>query len=341
MTRSEDGWLARAWRNPWALQLVTTAVFLGVLLWRVDVRDAVDPFREARYGWVILAMAIFPVTRLLDTYRWRLYLERVGRPPFPGLLGAFLVGNLVNSVLPARVGDLVKIQVVANRHGLSRAGLVASRAVESIIDGITFLLIVLLGAFLVGTELVPAPLLWTLIGAAAAGFAVSALAARFLPRRPPQWRAWRLLAPAVRQAIQDAWPRFVDGLETMRNPRLLGLTVGLNLATWFVQVLMFFIFGLAFGLGLALGAYLGVTIAANVVADFPITFQNLGTYEVAMVEVLALQGVAREEALAFAVTGHLLTNAAVAVMGLSAMWVMRLRPREVFALRRAPEASDE
>ena len=329
----QPGWRARVFLPPWLFQIVVTAAFLGLLAWRVDLEDVVTPIREANIGWTALGLLIFPLTRPIDALRWRFFLTKVGHVPYLSLLGAFLVGNLANNVLPLRVGDLVKVQIVANRHGLSRAGLIASRAVESVIDGVTFVLMVLLGLGLLGVVVGPAPLLWGLVGASLSGLAAALLAGRLLSREPTASRFVRRLPPRWRASIEDAWARVRDGLETMRDARLFGITLALNVASWFVQAIAFFVFGLAFGLDLAFVAYLGVTIAANVVTDVPITFQNFGTYEVVMLEFLTLLGVGRDDAFAYALMTHVLTNLWVVVLGLIAMWLMRLRLGELLALR--------
>lgn len=186
---------------------------------------------------------------------------------------------------------------------------------------------------MLGAVVGPAPVLWALVGASLLGLAAAVLVGRLLPREAPASRLVRRLPARLRTMIEDAWPKVLDGLETMRDLRLFSITLALNVASWFVQALAFFMFGLAFGLDLPFVAYLGVTIAANVVTDGPVTFQNFGTYEIVMLEFLALQGVGREDAFAYALTTHVLTNLWVVLLGLAAMWLMRLRPGEILALR--------
>ncbi|HEU5320063.1 MAG TPA: lysylphosphatidylglycerol synthase transmembrane domain-containing protein, partial [Methylomirabilota bacterium] len=222
---------------------------------------------------------------------------------------------------------------VANRHGLSRAGLAASRAVESVIDGVTFLLVLLLAIALSDVAFAAPALLWGMAVAAVFGLAATMLLSRALPSQLPGWRILRAVPGRLRRVVDDALPRLRDGLETMRNPRHLGEAVALNVASWGVQAVMFVMLGLAFDLDLSPGAYIGITIAANAVTVLPITFENIGTYEVLVLEVLSLAGVPRDDALAYAVASHAITNAWVIALGIAAMWAMRLRPREIFGIR--------
>jgi len=64
---------------------------------------------------------------------------------------------------------------------------------------------------------------------------------------------------------------------------------------------------------------------------FPVTFMNIGTYQVIVTEVMAAAGGSRSEAFAFAVTAQALSHIWIAVMGLLALWTMQLWPREVAA----------
>lgn len=164
--------------------------------------------------------------------------------------------------------------------------------------------------------------------------AVSHLLPRDLPTKP--WL--KPLPEALRRNLGNLWPQFLDGLETMRSARLLTKAVALNFAGWWSQVLMFWLFGLAFDLELSFSAYVVIMIAANLVVAVP--FQNIGTYEVVLLEILAAWGVARQEAFAYAAATHLLTNFWVVATGLLALWLMRISPREVFALRRASTGAE-
>jgi uncharacterized protein (TIRG00374 family) len=326
--------LLRLLKSPWTFQLAATAAFMALAVWRVDLERVAEPLGRANYGWAVLALAVSTSTKVIDTMRWRVYLARVGEVPLLGLFGAFVIGNLGNNVLPFRAGDIAKIQIVANRYGLSRAGLASSVfVVESVMDGMTFLVLLLVGLALLDVGFVPAALLWSLAVSAGGGFLATVLASRLFPRQLPRWRVLRVMPARLREGLEESWPKFLDGLETMRRPCLLGKAVFLNFAGWLSQVLMFWVFGLAFGLDIPFGSYVVIMIAANLVAAFPITFQNIGTYEVVLLEILVVWGIAREEAFAYAVATHMLTNLWVVVVGLLALWLMRVRPREVFAVR--------
>jgi len=303
------------------------------VVWQFDLSQVGESFRDANYIWSALALVLSTSTRVIDTWRWRLYLRKVGQVPLWGLLGAFLIGNLGNNVLPMRAGDVAKIQIVANRYGLSRAGLASSVfVVESVMDGMTFLILLLVGLALMDIGFIPPAMLWSLGIMAGGGFVATVIASHFLPRRIPSWWWLKRLPKPVLDVLAEGLPRFLDGMETMRDMWLLIQAVVLNFAGWFSQVVVFWVFGLAFGLDLGLDAYIVVMVAANLVAAFPIAFQNLGPYELLIVQVLAAWDVEEARALAYAVGTHMLTNLWVVALGIGALWAMRVRPGELFSM---------
>jgi uncharacterized protein (TIRG00374 family) len=328
-------------RKKWPFHLILTAGFVALALGRVDLGQVAEPLREANYGWAALAFLIATLARVLQALRWRLYLAKVGRIPLPSLLGAILIGNMGNNLVPMRAGDVARIQILANRFGISRAGLAATVfVVEGILDGVVFLVLLLLGLAFLDVGFVPPAILWSLAITAGGGFLVTVLVSRFLPADPAAWPWLRRLPARPRDVLSQVWPPFLAGLETMRNGRLLAATLSLNFVDWLAQVAVFAIFGLAFGLDLSFGSYVVIMIAANLIVAVPITFQNIGTFEVALLEIMVALGVAREEAFAYVAATHMLTNLWIVITGLVAVWLMRISPRDVFALRRAKEPEE-
>src|SRR2546423_7046401 len=120
------------------LRTVLSLALLGFLLWRIDLDQAAEALRDADYVYVLPALALFGCAKLLVAQRWRLMMAKFTIvPPLPALFGVLLVSNLANNVVPARIGDVIRIQVPAQRYGLSRARLAATVfATESLLDGI-------------------------------------------------------------------------------------------------------------------------------------------------------------------------------------------------------------
>ena len=317
----------------WALQVAVGAALIGFAVWWVDLGEVGRALRRARYEWLLLAAAIYALTRVVHSVHLRIYLSKVGRVPFPGMFGAFVIGNFINNVLPARVGDVAVLQLIANRYGLSRAGMIAARAVETLLDASVLIALMLVAIAATETGVAASAALWALAAGVLVLFAVAVIASRGFAPEMPSGRWLGRLPARVRGAISDAWPRVRDGLVTLRDERLLALVVALTVAGYAIEVLTFWAFGRALGLSLPFATYIGVTVVVSFVRTFPLTFQNIGTYEVALLALLGRAGVPSGDALAYALASRILISAEITVMGVAAMWLMAVRPRDLLRLR--------
>ena len=328
-------------RGLW-FRLLLSAGLIALLLWRVDEGEALETFRDADYAWLALALPVYSLSKLVDAYRWRLMLRRVGAPPLWGLFGTYLLANMANNFFPVRVGDILRVQLPSRRYGLARAGLTATVFVtESLLDGVAFAVLLLAALAFLDVPPLPLALVWSFTALVAAGLALTLLVARLELSEGWQERGWFGRLPRrVREAAAGPVPEFLDGLALLRDVRLAALALTLTVAAWLLEAAVFALFGLTFGLDLSFADYLVVMIAANLIVAMPLAPSNVGPYEVAVAAVVGLLGVDSAQAGAYAVGSHLLNIGWVGLSGLAAMWLMRLGFRDVFYLgRRAEEAS--
>jgi uncharacterized membrane protein YbhN (UPF0104 family) len=229
----------------------------------------------------------------------------------------------VNAGVPASAGDVVKIQIVANRYGLPRAGLVAGRGAEAIVNAVLIVVFVLVALLLPHGVLASSNLTWVLAAATVAFLGVSVGVARSLPEATPNWAVVSWLPRRLREGVDQHWPRVHEGFEVIRRPGLLALALAFNLFGWMVDILISWAFGRAFNLHVPLAAYVSVTVVIGLITIFPITFGNVGTFELAIVSTLALYGVSGDLALGYAVGTHLFTTVFNVALGVAAMLSMR------------------
>lgn len=68
---------------------------------------------------------------------------------------------MANNIVPARLGDLIRVQVPAQRYGTSRARVAAMVfATESLLDGLVFATLGLIGLALIDLSNFPTGVFW-------------------------------------------------------------------------------------------------------------------------------------------------------------------------------------
>ena len=319
-------------------QGAVSALFVAVALATVDLSALGDAARAMTPWWAPPALLLFTAAKFIDSWRWRYLLRGVGPPPQRALFGAFLIGNMVNNLLPLRAGDVAKVQVLGHRYGTSRAALAASVfVVEATLDGVVFVVFLLLALAFFDLGDVPAGGLAALAALAATAFVAATLLSRLAPRTagddarlwplPARWRA-----PAA-TLLHDAY----DGLHALRGWRRTLGALALSAPAWLVEAGMFALFGQAFHLGLSYPAYVAVMVAANLAVSVPLALWNFGPYEALVTGALVAAGVEHATALSYALTVHLLSNLWIDATGLLAFWALGVSPRELFRLRPSRE----
>lgn len=331
--RTGPGRLRRIITNRWLIQLIVVGVLLAFAVWRIDIRELGGAFAEARYGWLLIALVVYTGSRVVHAWEWQIMLTKVGRAPFFGLFGATLIGTMVNAVVPAAAGDVVKIQIVANRYRLPRAGLIAGRGAEAVVNALIMVVFIVISFTLPAAGFASTTVLWLLAGGTLVAFAGTVFVSHRIPQAAPGWRLLGRLPNRTRRGIESHWPRFREGLEVMRRPKLLAIEVVLNLVGWLVDIIIFWAFGRAFNLHLPLAAYVSVTVVVAIITVFPITFGNVGTYELALLSAFSLYEIPAHDALAYAVGSHLFSTAFNIGLGIAAMWCMGMQPGDLFRLR--------
>jgi uncharacterized protein (TIRG00374 family) len=92
-----------------------TLISLAYVFTQVPLSEIGDGIRQARWGWLLLAMGINFSGLVLRSVRWAILLNGIGSTvPLPQLIRLYFVGAFFNGVLPSGFGgDVVRIIEVA------------------------------------------------------------------------------------------------------------------------------------------------------------------------------------------------------------------------------------
>ena len=277
-------------------------------------------------GATFCATAIFA----LRARRWRTILEPVaGALPFGPLWRATTIGMMVNNVVPARAGELVRAFALTREAPVPFATSLASLAVDRVFDAIVLLLLAATALF------DPSLSNETLAGRPLSSFASSAgtvvlilLAALYgLVFFPEQLlRLFELFAHRVSPTVEERGRRvlqtFLQGLSVLRSPRHFAAVFGWTIAHWMLNALGFWLSFRAVGIdapfsaGLFLQAFIALGTAVPALPGF------FGVFEYMAVQGLAIYGVTREQAATWAIGYHLFSFVPLTVIG--AYYVTRL-----------------
>ena len=300
-----------------------TAAFLWLFLREADLGAAWEEIRGLPAGTIAGAVALVGVNVVVMALRWRYLLAAAGHEvALRSLVSSVAVGRAANNVIPARGGDLLRIESmreVAKVPAFVSAGTLFA---ERLLDGVVLAVFILAGALLVGGGGVP-----LLTGIAlSAGTALGVVLVVLAARRPAAaerlaGRAAGRLPERWRERTTRAAGNFVVGLGAFRRRRPLVLAGLTSFGMWAADLAMFALVGRAYGLDLGLGAYLLLEGIGNLALAVPATAAGLGTFD--YITFLTARHVELDEQTA---TAYVLTMHALVVLPVTILGGLLLRP---------------
>ena len=278
--------------------------------------------RDLLAGGVLCTVVVY----LVRVVRWRYLLRPIGRTRFRTAFRATIIGFAVNSLIPGRVGEVVRPFVLARSEGLSGAAAFATIVVERLLDLLVICLIFGSIVVLSGAQQSAegSALLATMrTGAAIAGLVgVGALALAFSLAADPQ-RAGRLAvrltswAPAgAARRLAGQLGRFLEGAAAACRPRPLAVALFWTFVLWGATAMSLWYVTRAFGVHIdAAGAI--IMLGLIVVGVAVPTPAGVGSYHAAyQLGATVLYGATDDQAVGAGLVLHLLSFGPVSVLGL-------------------------
>jgi uncharacterized protein (TIRG00374 family) len=322
-------------RTVLGLAISLVAIFLA--LRSVDLQQAWTILTGAALQWVALMVVFNVVDVLLRSWRWQRLVLPVKHVRYVRMAEYQLIGYLANTVLPARLGELVRSHYLGDREHISRTTALGTVVVERVIDT-TVVVLLAAGAILLLS------VRGVLVSAVLVGLAVSALLVGFLAvllvahRLPGADRVVRRAEAYPR--VHSLASRLRAGLAVVGRPRTLVEAVVLTLAAWGASILAFAAGGQSLGVELSLAEAALLASGVALATAIPSAPGYVGTFELAAVTVGQAIGLDPDTAFALGLIVHLSILAVTTIGGGIAFLVVGGRLSEVTADAPPSEAPD-
>ncbi len=310
------------------ISLVLMVILLAIFLWNVDFKEVGQALAGANIQMLIAASAVAIFSYWLRALRWQFILLPVGRVRHSSVLLTTAVGYAALSLLPARMGDLIRPLLLARREKIPVSASLASILTERVFDlwcvVFYFLVFVVWPPSMpdLGEHAEKALDMLSLSGyVAGAGLVIGTLLLLGLFRyqdrfidiltRPVAW-----IRESWREPVTNFLNHFLDGLRVLQRPRDLLITAAASLIMWWVICWQVHFTLLAFDVDLPLrAAYLIVTMAVIGLA-VPTPGGVGGFHKATQVGLTLFFGIGLNEATGIAIAYHAICFVPITIIGL-------------------------
>ena len=296
--------------RPWLVRGGALAALVASVAWvmhGVSPAPLLHALGAADPRWTVLAAMLNLAFVAFRAAAWRAILRPLSRKVrFGDALKALMVGMAVSAAVPARAGELVRMRWLRHRTTLSQVSILSTMALEQLVNAAGFILLLATLPFLTDVPrwMTPAAAVAvTLFGAGA--LLVFSLSSR--QGRAPE---------AGGRGIPHIVANMRHGLSAARHRGSMGAALGASLLGWLAEIGVTWLTMAALGIHLPIAAAVLVLVAVNLALLFPFAPPgNLGTLELGATLGLMAFGVAKEQALAFAICYHALQLVPVTLLG--------------------------
>jgi uncharacterized protein (TIRG00374 family) len=307
----ERRWQAWTLRGAGLLALVAT---LGWAFYDVRWDSLGQAMAQTRLGWIGLAAVLNLAVVYSQSARWLALVRPLSRAAtMAQAFKAMIVGFAVSTVVPARAGELARVQWFGRKTGLSRVSVVGSVVLDHLVNA---------AGLLVGLALLPFLLkvpLWLRPGGSFALALFALGTCLVVALRPASAVLAEGAMPNTRvplRGVRNVLASVRNGLVASRSPRALALSFGASLVAWGLEINVTRFSMEAVGLHLPVAAAILVLVAVNLALAIPFAPPgNIGTLEVGATLALLEFHVPKEQALAFALCYHLLQVVPIGLLG--------------------------
>ena len=308
--------------------LVIGLLILYGLFRTVHPAEVGAAIRGASPGWVLLGFLSFLGFVALRGWRWHLILGASGsRATIGDTIAITGVGFGVNSVSPFKLGELLRIAMMAQRAGIGIGEAGATVVLERILDVLALLVLAIAAAVLSGNRSNAGGVWGGLAVLSAISLCVGIAAYLMILNRAGTIAliegisGW--LPPRVRSPLVGLADSVLRGFTFLRSPDRFAIVGALSLFTWIAPTLGLVAYFRAVRPDLPLATlYLAVTLF-TITQAISVTPASVGTYEGLFVLVLNAFHAGPPSALtAVAVIAHIGTIVALLLTGaLGAAWL--------------------
>lgn len=299
-------------------------LFMWLTLRKIDFAQAWTHISQAQIRWILLASTVYVIAFMLRAVRWQILLAPLKESTAYRLFSLLILGFFMNSVLPMRIGELIRAHVTGQKLEISRSSSLATIFVERLFDGLSYAVLFIVTALML--PIVP-PSAKKSIAAGGIVFGGILVVLFFVARnRDRAAQAFnRVPLPHRFEArIRSIFTNFIEGLKVFSTTSALVKVFLLSIIVWSVEGSIYMTMGRAFGLDMSIFQALLVMIVIGTGAVLPAAPGFVGTVELLGTGAMVFLGFETNRAFGYIITLHLMQLVMISLLGMRSLMLEKI-----------------
>ena len=312
----------RFWNTNWfriAAGTLISIIFLVLAIKDVPLGDVAQALARANYLWVLVAIGAMMMQSWLRTVRWiQLYYPVQKGLRVPQMFGIVVMSQMLNIVVPWRVGELARIYLAGEIEKRSKTQTLATLGLEKLFDTLMlFALLLLIPLFMTLPNWLEGPREGIVVLTLALFLVAFAL---LLVRAPLLRLLERVRLPWSQKSLGAVAHVALDSLDVLKKWDLhLGLQA-LSVLIWLLGVIVNYLTFLALGIELPFSAAFLLMAVLQVGGIVPSSPGKIGVFQALCIVTLALFGIDKSMGLTVGILLYLIAYGTPIVLGIVFLW---------------------
>jgi uncharacterized protein (TIRG00374 family) len=302
---------------------VILGILISVILVYLSVRGIkfqgiLSDLEQIKISYVIFFTLLVVLMQYLRSYRWGVILQPMEKIDQFALFSVTSVGFMAIAAIPARIGELARPYLISKRSSIKMSSALGTILVERVLDSFTVLTMAVIVIFFTDLPswMIESSIIFFLLAVAMFCFILF-----LILRREKALKFINLILSKLpgkfANKIDQLIHHFIDGFQIVTNIKLLLYLFFLSAVIWLVDVAAIYMLLLSFGFTLPVIASFVLMIILIVGIAIPAGPGYIGNWHYACLVALSLFGLAKADALSFAVVYHFLSMIIVLVLGIA------------------------
>jgi glycosyltransferase 2 family protein len=304
-------------RSKLILGVLIGAVLVYLSVKGIHFEDIAEGFKTIRYKYIVPTLMIFFFMQVLRSWRWGIILRPLGKVDQLSLFSITCVGFLAIVAIPARIGELARPYLIAQKSNIKMSAALGTVFIERIFDSLMVFLIFI-------CVLCLSPLPQWLIRASFIFFFVIILILTAVILLIFKREAFnRIINIVVNKfpeklaaKVNPLIDHFIDGFTIITDPVRFSAVMFLTALIWLINGMAIYLLFLAFGFSLPILAAFILMVILIVGIAIPAAPGFVGNWHYFCILGLTLFGITKADALTFAVIYHFLSIGIIILLGL-------------------------
>jgi uncharacterized protein (TIRG00374 family) len=302
--------------------------FLFLLFRKIEIKQLALAFAEIDGKYLALALFCIFVSYFFRALRWKYLLLPLKKCSMATVFPVTIIGLMVNGLLPARIGELARAYLLAEKKNLRKGSVLATLVLDRLADVLCLLVLLLATLYLLDLPDSSGRNREAMIAGGRITLALSFGVVLVLVLV----RTGKIPLPHVNSIILRSLPRgmaeeairgfhsFVDGIRLPVEPGSAIAIAGSTIIAWVFSVIPVDLLLRSFGISLPLTASMLIVVMLAFAVMVPATPGYVGTFDYACFSALMAYHIPEGKALSMALITHGVSFVPVILAGFYYLW---------------------